>query len=85
MISCLRNGAEVTLINNDALWDLINRSAGCLHIEQMQKLVKDRGLDFGVAFDGDGDRCLMVDHTGEVVDGDQIMAILVTICRLRAW
>jgi len=70
-------GAEVTLINNDASYGtLINRSAGCLHIEQMQKLVKDRGLDFGVAFDGDGDRCLMVDHTGEVVDGDQVMAIL---------
>ncbi len=51
----------------------INREVGSTHIENLQKFVKENALDVGFAFDGDADRCLCVDETGEVVDGDKIM------------
>lgn len=70
-------GAKVTLINDDSNYNTkINHECGSTHLEPLQKLVANNHLDFGVAYDGDGDRCLFVDHTGEVVDGDQIIAIL---------
>ena len=70
-------GADVATINDDAEYgQKINREAGSTHIEGLQKLVTERQLDCGVAFDGDGDRCLMVDENGDMVDGDQILAIL---------
>lgn len=53
----------------------INRDCGSTHLENLQKFVVENGLDLGVAFDGDADRCLAVDDKGEVVDGDFIMAI----------
>ena len=71
-------GAEVLVINDDSRYGKkINRECGSTHLESLKALVLDEGLDFGVAFDGDGDRCLMVDRAGEVVDGDQIIAVLV--------
>lgn len=71
-------GAEVFEINRDKNFGKkINFEAGSTHIEHLQKLVLENHLDFGAAFDGDGDRCLMVDENGEVVDGDQILAIIV--------
>lgn len=51
----------------------INRGVGSTHIENLQKLVVENGLDIGFAYDGDADRCLCVDEKGNVVDGDQIM------------
>lgn len=51
----------------------INREVGSTHIENLQKFVKENGLDVGFAFDGDADRCLCVDEKGEVVDGDKII------------
>ncbi|MEE0888123.1 MAG: hypothetical protein U0L97_02825, partial [Candidatus Saccharimonadaceae bacterium] len=70
-------GASVTLINvNDTYNTSINKDCGSTHLEQLQHLVTTNSLDFGVAFDGDGDRVLMVDHVGNIVDGDQIIAIL---------
>ncbi len=70
-------GANVTLINiNDTYNTNINKDCGSTHLEQLQHLVTTNSLDFGVAFDGDGDRVLMVDHAGNIVDGDQIIAIL---------
>lgn len=70
-------GAKVTLINDDSNYNTkINHECGSTHLELLQKLVTKNHLGFGVAYDGDGDRCLFVDHTGEVVDGDQIIAIL---------
>lgn len=70
-------GAKVELINADDSYNTkINHSCGSTHLESLQYLVKDQSLDFGIAFDGDGDRCLMVDKSGEIVDGDQIIAIL---------
>ncbi len=70
-------GAEVTVINSDDRYGtVINRGVGSTHIESLQELVRREGLDFGAAFDGDGDRCLMVDAEGNLVDGDQLLAIL---------
>ena len=77
-------GAEVTVINNDANYgQKINREAGSTHLEHIQMLVRERGLDFGMAFDGDGDRCLMVDNSGEIVDGDKIMAVVANFLGLK--
>ncbi len=53
----------------------INADCGSTHMEALCERVVDGGFDMGIAFDGDADRCLIVDETGRVVDGDQIMAI----------
>jgi phosphoglucosamine mutase len=68
-------GADVTAIHRAP--DGLNINAGCgsTHIESLAKYVKEIGADIGIAFDGDGDRCLAVDENGELVDGDVIMAI----------
>ena len=69
-------GASVTAIH--ASPDGININAGCgsTHPEDLQKAVLSSSADLGLAFDGDADRCLAVDHEGNLVDGDQILAIL---------
>ena len=53
--------------------DCIHRGCGSTHIEQLQNLVAEKGLDVGFAYDGDADRCIAVDEHGNVVDGDLIM------------
>lgn len=53
----------------------INKNCGTLHLETVQKAVIDHHTDVGIAFDGDGDRVIMVDENAQVVDGDQILAI----------
>jgi len=52
----------------------INRACGSTHMEALSGYVVEHGLDAGVAFDGDADRCLCVDEKGEIVDGDQMLA-----------
>ena len=70
-------GASVQLIHADSTYGTkINHNCGSTHLESLIKLVTENHLDFGAAFDGDGDRCLLVDELGEVVDGDQILVIL---------
>lgn len=70
-------GAQVTVINDDAEYGRgINNGCGSTHLEQIKTLVTSGDFDFGAAFDGDGDRCLLVDKNGDTVDGDQIIAIL---------
>ena len=69
-------GARVTLIGGQPDGININDGCGSTHIELLQKAVVEAGADFGIALDGDADRCLAVDGSGQVVDGDQIMAIL---------
>jgi len=70
-------GAKTTVINQDDSYGTkINQDSGSTHLEGLIKLVKDEGLDFGVAYDGDADRCLLVDEQGNIVDGDQILVIL---------
>ena len=72
-----RLGAKVETMNEDARFGRkINDGAGSTHIEGLRERVRTGELDFGAAFDGDGDRGLMVDKNGEVVDGDQILAVI---------
>lgn len=76
-------GANVTLINADKSYGTkINDNCGSTHLDSLISLVKDSGLDLGVAFDGDGDRVLMIDEDGKVVDGDEIIAILANYLNL---
>jgi phosphoglucosamine mutase len=69
-------GADVVVINASPDGRNINEKAGSTHPEQLQAVVVAAEADFGVAFDGDADRCLAVDHGGVLVDGDQILGIL---------
>ena len=68
-------GAEIIPIGVRPNGKNINHLCGATHPEVMAKLVKRHRADLGVAFDGDGDRVIMVDHRGEVVDGDHILGI----------
>src|SRR2546423_2252709 len=69
-------GAQVTAIGDKPDGENINVGCGATDLRALQQLVTSKGLDLGVAFDGDGDRMLAVDERGEVVDGDQILAVL---------
>jgi phosphoglucosamine mutase len=68
-------GAKVTCIGVDPDGKNINRDCGALHPEVMAENVKQLGADIGLALDGDGDRLIVCDENGEIVDGDHIMAI----------
>jgi phosphoglucosamine mutase len=69
-------GAEVHVIGAEPDGLNINDGYGATHLDMLQGAVVDAGADLGVAHDGDADRCIAVDHTGAVVDGDQIMSVL---------
>ena len=69
-------GADVVVINASPDGLNINEKCGSTHPEQLQSAVVEHEADLGVAFDGDADRCLAVDHEGNLVDGDQIMGVL---------
>jgi len=69
-------GATVTVIGDDPDGLNINSGYGSTHLESLQTTVLSVGADFGIAHDGDADRALAIDHTGRVIDGDHIMAIL---------
>lgn len=78
-------GAKVELINADTNYGQgINMGCGSTHLKRLSELVKTHNLDFGVAYDGDGDRCLLVDHEGDTVDGDECIAILANFLNLDA-
>ena len=68
-------GAKVTCIGVSPDGKNINRDCGALHPEVMAEKVKQLGADIGLALDGDGDRLIVCDEKGEIVDGDHIMAI----------
>ena len=68
-------GMDVTLINFEYDGYNINDKAGSTHLDGLAKQVKKLKADIGIAYDGDADRCLMVDENGNEVDGDKIMAI----------
>lgn len=70
-----RLGADLIAIHREPDGTNINLNCGSTHMESLCKAVKENGADIGIAFDGDGDRCLAVDANGEMVDGDVIMAI----------
>jgi phosphoglucosamine mutase len=71
-----RLGAHATTIGSDPDGTNINVGCGATDLGTLQQTVTSSGADLGVAFDGDGDRMLAVDARGQVVDGDQILAIL---------
>ena len=74
-------GADVIAIHDQP--DGLNINAGCgsTHLDSVRQTVVDRGADAGFALDGDADRCLAVDADGQVVDGDQLLAILALALR----
>jgi phosphoglucosamine mutase len=76
-------GATVTAIGNDPDGLNINAGVGSTHLYPLRAKVLEVGADLGIAHDGDADRCLAIDHTGELVDGDRIMAILAISLRDR--
>lgn len=69
-------GAQVTVIANKPDGLNINVDCGSTHPTSLCKAVVEHSADIGIAFDGDGDRVLMVDHQGNVVDGDQILYVI---------
>ncbi|MCJ0890748.1 phosphoglucosamine mutase [Rhodococcus sp. ARC_M5] len=71
-----RAGATVVAINAEPDGININDGCGSTHLEGLQKAVVEHGADLGIAHDGDADRCLAVDASGSVVDGDAIMTVL---------
>ena len=76
-------GAETQLIHADSNYNTtINQDCGSTHLESLQKLVTNNNLDLGVAFDGDGDRTLLIDKEGNEIDGDQIIAIIANYLNL---
>ncbi len=70
-----RLGAEVMLIHAEPDGTNINENCGSTHMEDLMEFVVANKCDIGLAFDGDADRCLAVDETGELVDGDKLIAI----------
>ncbi|KEF02887.1 MULTISPECIES: phosphoglucosamine mutase [Streptomyces] len=71
-----RAGAEVVTIGTEPDGLNINDDCGSTHIAKLRAAVVEQGADLGVAHDGDADRCLAVDHAGNEIDGDQILAVL---------
>ena len=67
--------AKTYVINNDPDGTNINTNCGSTHIEVLRQYVLDKGLDVGFAYDGDADRCIAVDHMGNIIDGDRIMYV----------
>jgi phosphoglucosamine mutase len=76
-------GADVVVIGAEPDGLNINEQCGSTHLEPLRAAVVAHRADAGIAHDGDADRCLAVDATGHVVDGDQIMAILALALRER--
>ena len=74
-------GANVIPINAEPDGLNINDGCGSTHMEQLQAAVVSHGADLGLAHDGDADRCLAVDASGRVIDGDAIMVILALAMR----
>ncbi|MFE6337453.1 phosphoglucosamine mutase [Streptomyces sp. NPDC057798] len=79
-----RAGAEIVTIGASPDGLNINDGCGSTHLDLLKAAVVEHGAHFGIAHDGDADRCLAVDHTGEEVDGDQIMAVLALAMRERS-
>jgi phosphoglucosamine mutase len=77
----IQAGARVIAIHDTPNGTNINAGCGSTHLESLQRAVVAEGADAGFAFDGDADRCLAVDAAGEIVDGDQLLAILALAMR----
>ena len=69
-------GINYKIINNTPNGVNINDNCGSTHLDNIKKFVKENKLSLGIAYDGDGDRCLAVDENGEEIDGDKLLAII---------
>lgn len=78
-----RAGIEVIEIHSDPDGTNINLNCGSTHLQSLQQAVLEHKADLGIAHDGDADRVLAIDHLGEVVDGDHILAILAITMNAR--
>ncbi len=68
-------GADLTIAHNEPNGTNINGGCGSTHPEEIQRIVKESGAQVGITHDGDADRVLLCDEKGEIVDGDEILAI----------
>ena len=76
--------AKVKLIHSDTKYNTkINQKCGSTHLKSLQTLVTKNHLNFGIAYDGDGDRCMLINEIGEEIDGDFILAILAEYLKLK--
>ncbi len=73
-------GANITIINNQPDGFNINLNCGATNTKKLQEVVLEKKADLGIAFDGDGDRLMMVDSQGELIDGDESVFIIA-----KAW
>lgn len=69
-------GINHIIINNTPNGININENCGSTHLENLKKVVKENKLSLGIAYDGDGDRCLVIDEKGNEIDGDTLLAII---------
>lgn len=69
-------GIKYEIINNHPNGININQNCGSTHLDELKKFVVDNQLSLGIAYDGDGDRCLAVDEKGNEIDGDKLLAII---------
>lgn len=69
-------GIEHKIINNEPDGININKNCGSTHLEMLQEEVVKGKFNLGIAYDGDGDRCLAVDENGNIIDGDKILAVI---------
>jgi phosphoglucosamine mutase len=85
--ACLRElGAEVICLGGEPDGSNINAGCGSTHPEALQAAVVEAGADLGIALDGDGDRCILVDEQGAIVHGDGILTLLARHAMAsRAW
>ena len=76
-------GIDCEIICNSPNGVNINDGCGSTHLENISNFVKEKHLDLGIAYDGDGDRCLAVDENGNTMDGDVIMAIVASYLKSK--
>ncbi len=76
-------GIKYKIINNTPDGININENCGSTHLGNLKKFVVDNKLSLGIAYDGDGDRCLAVDENGEEIDGDKLLAIISSSLRKK--
>ena len=77
-------GIPYKIINNQPDGININQNCGSTHLEALKKFVVENHLSLGVAYDGDGDRCLAIDEKGNEIDGDKLLAIISQNLRKKA-
>ena len=74
-------GIQYKIINNNPDGININQNCGSTHLDNLKEFVKQNNLSLGIAYDGDGDRCLAIDENGKEIDGDKILAIISQVLR----